>query len=245
MAPFRRPGLADDDSEERPQLTQRAYSLHPYHMNIPVPAKDGDESVISGLSAQSDLDSVYLESSPNEDNKEILFQQNQLLPSDKNVSSKRLDELDSAERKPKGSSPLLMPFNDENDEEDNWEDLVFKATNQYKIEGQRKSNSDETFDVVVEEMARPRHKQKKQKSKKKVSPEKKQRDDSERTSSKKKSKKNKKEKKDKEKSSKKKKAVQVESRDIEGETKKKKKGFSFVPEFLKSPKKKKGAIQPQ
>ena len=241
MTPFRRPGLAEDDSEERPQLTQRAYSLHPYHMNIPVPANDGDESVISGLSAQSDFDSVYLESSPNEDNKEILFQQNQLLPSDKNVSSKRLDEFDSAERKPKGSSPLLMPFNDENDEEDNWEDLVFKATNQYKIEGQRKSNSDETFDVVVEEMARPRQKQKKQKSKKKVSPEK----NSERSSSKKKSKK---EKKDKEKSSKKKKdkkEKKKESRDIKGETKEKKKGFSFVPEFLKSPKKKKGAIQPQ
>ena len=217
-------------------------------MNIPVPANDGDESVISGLSAQSDLDSVYLESSPNEDNKEILFQQNRLLPSDKNVSSKRFDELDSAERKAKGSSPLLVPFNDENDEEDNWEDLVFKATNQYKIEGQRKSNSDETFDVVVEEMARPRQKQKKQKSKKKVSPEKNQRNDSERSSSKKKSKKNKKEKKDKEKSSKKKKdkkEKKKESRDIEGETKEKKKGFSLVPEFLKSPKKKKGAVQPQ
>ena len=139
MPPFRRPGLAEDDVEERPEPSPRPYALQPCNMNISMyHAGDGDESVVSGLSAQSDLESVYLESSSNQQN---IFLQCQLLPGSSNRNSHpssrtRLDDLAPAaaeERQPKRSSTLLMPFNDDNDDDDNWEDLIFAATNQSAI----------------------------------------------------------------------------------------------------------------
>jgi hypothetical protein len=151
MPRFRRPGLAEDDdgAEVRPEAINQArrntlpYSQPTTRINrVPAHAMCDEESVISGLSATSDLDSLYLESSKqktqyaNDRDKHLLYQR---LPGQfgNNESNPTL-------LKENGSNALLSGFIDENDNEDNWEDVVFAATRLPASERTpRKSNSDQ------------------------------------------------------------------------------------------------------
>jgi hypothetical protein len=136
MAPFRRPGLAEDDQKEvRPEVFRpRNHAKMPFHQqatHIPTQAMFGgdEESVVSSLSAMSDLESLYVESSAkfhthNPRDQYLLCQR---LPGQ---DYKELLGDEPAEKDSRGSSALLNGFLDGNDDDDdNWEDVIFAATN--------------------------------------------------------------------------------------------------------------------
>lgn len=161
MPPFRRPGLAEDDdgAEARPEAASQRRKTFPYAQpptrtnRVPVHhAMCDEESVVSGLSATSDLDSLYLESSA----QKMQYHN----PRDQYLLCQRLpgqfgDTSDPALLKEHGSSTLMSGFIDENDNDDNWEDVVFAATRVPASERTpRKSTSDlqrSTIDPVEQE----------------------------------------------------------------------------------------------
>jgi len=129
MAPFRRPGLAEDDMDgEAPRpaaIRTRALPFHNYPSS-PISAHTmisaGDEeSVVSSLSAMSDLESLYIESAPrkqyghNERDQHLLCQH--LPPSGKSylLSPRREEE--------KEPSAYLKSFEDEDDQDD-WQNIM-------------------------------------------------------------------------------------------------------------------------
>ncbi|KAL3936408.1 MAG: hypothetical protein SGBAC_008271 [Bacillariaceae sp.] len=155
MAPFRRPGLEDDEAESRPDTLRPrpspsfrgppAYSKTHQHATSHSFAGDED-SVVSGLSAMSDLESLYVESSSNNRPKDAR---------DQYLLAQRLPgqaSSDNASEKRSGPTNLLNGFLDENDdEEDNWEDIVYAATLQQSRQPEVAPKQQQTVDPVEQE----------------------------------------------------------------------------------------------
>lgn len=162
MAPFRRPGLAEDDQGEgRPEIFRpRNYTEKPlYRQATRVPSHTmvggDDESVVSSLSAMSDLESLYVESSAkfhthNSRDQYLLCQQ---LPGQSNKGL--LGGYDQGGNDRRSSSALLNGFIDENnDDDDNWEDVVFAATNCPSSQRERITAPESQHTIAPEEQER-------------------------------------------------------------------------------------------
>ncbi|CAJ1934820.1 unnamed protein product [Cylindrotheca closterium] len=156
MAPFRRPGLEDDEAESRPD-TLRPRPPHTFrgppaysamHQYGPSHSSTGDEdSVVSGLSAMSDLESLYLESSSS--NRPKNAREQYLLA--QRLPGQAGNDRSSGEAR-SGLSNLLNGFIDENDdEEDNWQDMVYAATLQHSRQSQVGRIKKETIDPAEQE----------------------------------------------------------------------------------------------
>eukprot|EP00980_Cylindrotheca_fusiformis_P008948 scaffold1909_cov130-Cylindrotheca_fusiformis.AAC.15 len=138
MAPFRRPGLAEDDDEGeiRPEFFRppRNTVSKPFHVAKANPITmigDDEESVVSSLSTLSDLESLYVESSAkfhthNPRDQYLLCQR---LPGQRGSGGLLGDESEESEER--GSSGLLNGFvgGQNDDDDDDWDDIVFAATN--------------------------------------------------------------------------------------------------------------------
>lgn len=156
MAPFRRPGLEDDEAESRPDTLRprpppsfrgpSAYSKTHQHATSHSFAGDED-SVVSGLSAMSDLESLYVESSSNNRPKDA---RDQYLLAQRLPGQASSDNASREERS--GPTNLLNGFLDENDdEEDNWEDMVYAATLQQSRQPQVTFKQQQTVDPAEQE----------------------------------------------------------------------------------------------
>jgi hypothetical protein len=154
MAPFRRPGLAeDDDTGIRPTaIRHRALPFHnqPQKIHSMISSVDEEESVVSGLSAMSDLESLYIENStmrphvPNQRDQFLLYQR---LPPSNTAFSRNM--LNPSREEEKESSNCMNGFNDDLDNEDNWEALMMAVTSdKTKRESQKSSNTKEDFPLL-------------------------------------------------------------------------------------------------
>eukprot|EP00526_Cylindrotheca_closterium_P001146 CAMPEP_0113632130 /NCGR_PEP_ID=MMETSP0017_2-20120614/16697_1 /TAXON_ID=2856 /ORGANISM="Cylindrotheca closterium" /LENGTH=239 /DNA_ID=CAMNT_0000542667 /DNA_START=62 /DNA_END=778 /DNA_ORIENTATION=+ /assembly_acc=CAM_ASM_000147 len=155
MAPFRRPGLEDDEAESRPDTLRprpppsfRGPPAYSSTHQVPSHSYAGDEdSVVSGLSAMSDLESLYLESSSNNRPKDA---RDQYLLAQRLPGQATNDSSSGNERS--GPTNLLNGFIDENDdEEDKWEDMVYAATLQQSRQSQVAPKPQQTIDPAEQE----------------------------------------------------------------------------------------------